>query len=116
MDKKKNKSKNVPDLKITRFVVLPDERGLLLGKDTQGIFTPKMVYTVVDLGLGEPVIRQIGKYVLPESGYYSEQSDVNKIVTSGYHIWTQEELDLISNYSNDQILFDTISGKFKLKK
>ena len=77
---------------MTRFAVLPDERGLILGVDKTGIFKKGIVYEVKEI-LGEIVFSPIGEYVLPEKGYPSKNSESNIIVTSGLHLTTKKELD-----------------------
>jgi hypothetical protein len=82
---------------ITRFSVLPDERGLLLGVDKAGIFEPGVVYEAMEI-LDEIVIRKVGKYALPEGGpgYPNRYSDANSIIFCGLHLITQEEKDSLN--------------------
>jgi hypothetical protein len=76
---------------ITRFSILPDERGLLLGVDKAGIFEKGQVYEVIKV-LDEIVIRKIGKYALRDSGKFpNSNSEMDAIVYSGLHLITEEE-------------------------
>ena len=75
---------------ITRFIVLPDERCLLLGVDKNNIFEKGVVYEVVKI-LDEIVLKPIGKSALPNEGYGGKFSTANEIVTAGMHLFTLEE-------------------------
>jgi len=77
---------------ITRFSVIPDERGLILGVDKDKIFEPGYVYEVTKL-LDQIIIRKVGKFALAESGpdYPNCNSGMDVIVYSGYHLLTEEE-------------------------
>jgi len=77
---------------ITRFSVIPDERGLILGVDKAGVFEPGQVYEVVKI-LDEIVIRKVGKFSLAPSGseYPNCNSEMDVIAYSGLHLITDEE-------------------------
>lgn len=82
---------------IARFAVLPDERGLLLGKDLGGMFEPGYVYQV-EVWVDSYVIRKVGKYYLaPKGAQVSELSDANSIIRSGLHLITMEEAKTMNN-------------------
>lgn len=81
---------------ITRFSVLPDERGLLLGIDKAGVFETGVVYEAVKI-LDEIVIRPVGKYALPAIGCPSENSDNDNIIYYGLHLITKEEQQKIDD-------------------
>lgn len=81
---------------FTRLSVLPDNRKLLLGIDKDNIFEPGIVYEVHKI-LDEIILRPVGKYSLPKTGYPSELSEVNAIVYSGHHLITEDELKEINN-------------------
>lgn len=61
---------------ITRFAVLPDERGLLLGIDKAGLFEKGVVYEAFEM-LDTIIIKKVGPYALQKKGHPSEMSDVN---------------------------------------
>ncbi|HPI82019.1 MAG TPA: hypothetical protein PK122_02195 [Candidatus Paceibacterota bacterium] len=77
---------------ITRFSVIPDERGLILGVDKAGVFEPGQVYEIVKV-LDEIVIRKVGKFSLAPSGseYPNCNSEMDAIAYSGLHLITDEE-------------------------
>lgn len=77
---------------ITRFSVIPDERGLILGVDKAGVFEPGQVYEIVKV-LDEIVIRKVGKFSLAPSGseYPNCNSEMDAIAYSGLHLITKEE-------------------------
>lgn len=77
-------------MSVTRFSVINDDRGCLLGKDVAGIFKKGIVYEAIEV-LGEIVIRPIGEYSLPKKGRYSELSTTTCIMDSGLHLITKEE-------------------------
>jgi hypothetical protein len=79
---------------ITRFSVLPDERGLILGVDKAGIFEAGQVYEAVKM-LDQIVIRKVGKFSLSKTGsvYPNCNSEMDAIAYSGLHLITEEERD-----------------------
>lgn len=81
---------------ITRFSVLPDERGLILGIDKAGVFEPGQVYEAIRI-LDEIVIRKVGKFSLAPSGseYPNCNSEMGAIAYSGLHLITKEEREQI---------------------
>lgn len=87
---------------ITRFVVMPDCRGLILGVDKQDLFEPGYVYAAEEI-LDTIVIKKLGKFALPDGGpeYPNKYSEANAIIHSGRHLITQEELVKI-NKENDE--------------
>ena len=82
------------DTILTRFVVLDDERGLLLGTDKDNIFKKGVVYTVRKL-VGEYVVTPIGKYSLrglaPGDSWPSLADHAGAIIEDGRHLITEEE-------------------------
>jgi len=76
----------------TRFSVIPDERGLILGVDRTGIFEPGQVYEAVKM-LDQIVIRKVGKFSLAKTGseYPNCNSEMDAIAYSGFHLITEEE-------------------------
>lgn len=77
-------------LKIARFSVLDDDRGLILGQDLGNIFEKGIVYEAVDI-LGEIILRPLGKYALPLKGHPSIYSDANTQINYGVHLITLKE-------------------------
>ena len=77
---------------ITRFSVLPDERGLILGVDKSGVFEPGKVYEAVKI-LDQIVIREVGNFSLAKSGseYPNCNSEMDAIAYSGLHLITEDE-------------------------
>jgi hypothetical protein len=88
---------------ITRFSVLPDTRGLMLGIDKHGLFEPGVIYEAFEM-LDEIIIRKVGKYALPDGGpgYPNRYSDANSIIDSGLHLITQEELDNLNKEEDEK--------------
>lgn len=80
----------------SRFVVLDDDRKLLLGIDKAGVFESGMVYEAQEI-IGEVIIRKVGKYALPKQGpsYPNELSEANVIISAGVHLLTERELQQI---------------------
>ena len=76
---------------LTRFSVLPDERRVLMGVDKDNLFKPGVVYVAREI-LGEIIITPLGEYVLPKTGYPSQNSDVGDIMQCGLHLLTKEDL------------------------
>jgi len=76
----------------TRFSIIPDERGLILGVDRAGIFEPGQVYEAVKM-LDQIVIRKVGNFSLAKSGseYPNCNSEMDAIVYSGLHLITEDE-------------------------
>lgn len=90
-------------MNATRIVVLPDDRGLILGKvigdKSASPLKPRMIYEIVEV-LGELIIKEVGEYALPKMGYPSEGSDVNAQVSEiGKCILTPDELNALINAS-----------------
>jgi hypothetical protein len=87
-------------MNTTRFVVLPDERGIILGKvigdKTQSPLKPRMIYEISDV-LGEILIKEVGEYALSNkeevtSSFVSEGSSVtDQISEIGLLILTLQE-------------------------
>lgn len=80
-------------MSITRFSVIPG-RGLLLGADKANLFEEGVVYEAFD-ALGEIILRPVGRFALPETGYPSIQSQANPIIESALHLITPEEKELL---------------------
>ena len=71
----------------TRFIVLPDNRNLMLGRDLNECFKPGVVYEVKEC-LGEFIISPIGKPVIDEKIL---NQTANTIIDNGYHLITEED-------------------------
>ncbi len=79
---------------MSRFVVLDDERNLLLGIDFDKLFKKDVVYEIIEF-MGEIIVKPLGKFALPTKG-----SDVNHVVYDGRHLLTKEEnIERIKNIS-----------------
>lgn len=77
---------------ITRFAVLPDERGLLLGIDKNGMFEAGCVYEAFNID-GTIILKKMGKYALPAQGSFPcALSEPNAIIYHGLHLITDKEL------------------------
>ena len=83
--------------KFARFCVVPDKRGLVLGKNF-GLFTPGTLYQVNTI-LDEYVIRSLGKPAMQadarNGGYPNWLSTANAQVQSGQHLYTPAEWELL---------------------
>ncbi len=84
---------------ITRFTVLPDDRGIILGKSKNNVFEPGYVYEAFEM-LDEIVIRKIGPSAMLTDMQTDKSSscwawDANTQITQGFHLilMTQSELD-----------------------
>ena len=77
---------------MTRLAVIDDERGLILGKDNDGIFEKGVVYALVKI-MDEIIIRPVGHYALDHEHMFPNQyADVNTMVVDPNHLFTYEEL------------------------
>ncbi len=86
---------------ITRFSVMPDTRGLILGVDKQDLFEPGYVYSAEEI-LDTIIIKKLGKWALPDNGYPSKNSEASAVIYSGLHLLTQEELNKINKEENEE--------------
>lgn len=77
-------------MSITRFSVIDDERGLMLGIDKNNIFQKGVVYECREV-LGEIILTPMSHYALPKTGFPSERSDVKAVIKSCLHLFTEEE-------------------------
>lgn len=78
----------------TRFTVLNDDRGLLLGKDVSNIFKKGVVYGVREL-ISEFEIIELGASALgslTSKKYPNLVNTANEIIKSGDHLYTEDEM------------------------
>lgn len=83
--------------KFARFIVIPDRRGLLLGKSFGNIFEPGVLYQVNEI-LDEFMIRELGKTAMPKDARYGPTptwaNAASDIMESGKHLYTAAEWEL----------------------
>jgi len=85
---------------VTRLAVLPDKRRIILGIDKANIFEAGNVYDVINI-CEQILIRKVGKYALPATGFPSEKSTCNDVVFHGLHLLTDEELHRFHRMSTE---------------
>jgi hypothetical protein len=93
----------------TRFVVLPDERKLLLGIDKNNVFKEGIVYeceNVLDIiifrPLGQSTIRTADELPNHNPNICSTANLPNQIIMNGTHLLTREEWNEYLNEQNNK--------------
>ncbi len=99
---------------VTRFTVLPDKRGLILGIDTRGTFKKGVVYEASEL-MGEIVLRPVGPMAMDKdlNEYSSSTSKVGTQLQVANHLITIEEH--IKNYEEDIFNCEECNGEGTLR-
>ena len=84
--------------KFARIIVIPDERGLLLGKSFGNILRPGILYQINNI-LDELVISQLGKTAMRKDARHGLPpnwcNDASDIIESGKHLYTEEEWQML---------------------
>ena len=94
--------------KIARIAVLPDERGLILGKDFKDVLESGVVYEIFKLFDDSLIIRKLGPYSLAKNTFDplydkgpTSYSDANSIILYGRHLLTVNEYKgIVSNHDS----------------
>jgi|TARA_R110000824_G_scaffold106610_5_gene252000 hypothetical protein len=81
---------------ITRFTVLRNRGGVMLGMDLAGAFEEGVVYEIINV-MDTFIIRPLGETAMPKDGsdgiIPNDNSTLSNILSNGSHLLTKEEKD-----------------------